>query len=63
MAKLLNQHGTTSLDSDVVAAAIRAASVAVGVVHIRSTEDPVIANTGIIIGKIAKEIIAELRRG
>ena len=62
MARLVNQHGTAQMDSDIVAAAIRAASVTVGQVHFSSDTDPNIGITGRIIGKIAKEILEELRR-
>lgn len=56
--KVRNPHATP--DPDIVAAAIGAAARCVGQIHIDRTDSPILDKTGVIIGRIAKSIIAEL---
>lgn len=62
MTRVVNQHGTTQLEPEIVAAAIRTAGQVLGQCSLPNESSQNIEECGRIVGKLAKAIIEELRR-
>lgn len=55
--------GVGYVNVDLIAAAVKAAASSIGVCQIRGVTDPNLPAIGATIGKIAKEILIELKTG